>query len=182
MPDHESFRRWCNSDCAFTIVSNNQEKHREAAFKQVKRAIKKKEKAIKKVYAEEKRIFKQSDLKTRKAAAKKACHDYIKQRDLGSKCICCHRELGNNYDSGHWLESGNNPKIRYHEDNINSQSVYCNRYKGGDSGDYEKNLRLKIGNDKVDWLLTQKGGTVKRSPSEYKEIETYYKNKLKELS
>ena len=116
-----------------------------------------------------------------KAAAKKACHDYIKARDLGSSCICCHRPLGNNYDSGHFLESGNNPKIRYHEDNIHSQSVYCNRYKGGDSGDYELNLRAKIGNARVDWLKTQKGGTVKRTPSDYKEIELHYKNKIKLL-
>ena len=83
-----------------------------------------------------KKVFYASDLKTRKWAAKKACHTYIKARDIGSSCICCGRNLGKNYDSGHYLESGSNPKIRYDEDNIHSQSVYCNRHKGGDSDDY----------------------------------------------
>jgi len=56
-PDHESFRRWCSSECAFTIVSNNQAKHREQAQKQVTRAIKKKETAINKEFAKKKRDY-----------------------------------------------------------------------------------------------------------------------------
>jgi len=66
----------------------------------------------------QKKLFYASDLKTRKNAAKKACHSYIKARDVGNSCICCGRNLGKNYDSGHFLESGNNPKIRYDEDTI----------------------------------------------------------------
>lgn len=128
-----------------------------------------------------KRVFYDNDVKARKKAAKYACHAYIKARDIGSVCICCGRPLGKNYDSGHFQESGNNPKIRYHEDNIHSQSVYCNRYKGGDSGDYEKNLRLKIGDERVNYLLANKGGTVKRTAQDYKDIEIYYKTKIKEL-
>ena len=137
--------------------------------------------AEKKVWAKEKREFRQSDVKVRKAAAKKACHAYIRARDQGKGCICCHRPLGAKYDAGHWLESGNNPQIRYDERNIHAQSVYCNQYKGGDSGDYEKNLRLKIGDEAVDDLLSKKGGTVKRTGEDYLEIEQYFKNKLKEL-
>jgi len=128
-----------------------------------------------------KKKFQRSDLKTRKAAAKKACHAYIKARDLGSLCICCNRHLGKNYDSGHFLESGNHPKIRYDEDNIHSQSVYCNRHKGGDSDDYRGNLIKKIGLERVERLESMKGGTVKRTPQDYQDIENYYKAKLKEL-
>lgn len=125
--------------------------------------------------------FYKDKLKTRKDAAKRWCHAYIKARDIGSLCICCNRHLGSRYDSGHFLESGNNSTLRYHEDNIHSQSVHCNHHKGGDSGDYEKNLRLKIGNSRVDFLLANKGGTVKRTAQDYREIEDYYKLKLKEL-
>lgn len=141
-----------------------------------KRKVKKK-----KEFAQRKRDFYANDLKTRKQAAKQACHAYIKARDAGMPCICCNRPLGAKYDSGHFLESGNNPVIRYHEDNIHSQSVYCNQYKGGDSDDYEGNLRKKIGDVKVDWLLANKGGTIKRTGEDYLEIEKHYKNKLKEL-
>ena len=129
-----------------------------------------------------KKVFYASDLKVRKAAAKKWCHAYIKARDLGSLCICCDRNLGKNYDSGHYLESGNNPKIRYDEDNIHSQSVHCNQYKGGDSGDYRVNLIKKIGLERVERLESLKGGTVKRTCDQYKAIEDYFKTKIKQLA
>ena len=128
-----------------------------------------------------KRVFYANDLKTRKAAAKKACHNYIRARDYGKSCICCGRRLGKKFDAGHYLESGNNPKIRFDEDNIHSQSVYCNQYQGGNSDDYRGNLIKKIGLERVERLESMKGGTVKRTCEDYKEIEKYYKDKLKEL-
>ncbi len=135
----------------------------------------------KKANARQKREFYDNDLKTRKAAAKTACHAYIRARDDGKPCICCGRPLGEKFDAGHFLESGNNPKIRYHEDNIHAQSVYCNQFKGGNSGDYKGRLIDKIGAERVDYLLANKGGTMKRTAQDYKEIEVYYKQKLKEL-
>lgn len=125
--------------------------------------------------------FQLTDLKIRKAAARVACHAYIKARDRGNLCICCNRNLGKNYDSGHFLESGNHPKIRYDEDNIHSQSVYCNQYKGGDSDDYRGNLINKIGIERVERLESMKGGTVKRTPQDYQEIEDYFKAKIKQF-
>jgi len=88
--------------------------------------------------------------------------------------------------AGHWLESGNNPIIRYNENNINSQLAYCNTYKGGDSGDYEANLRLKIGDRKVDQLKRFKGSKIrgkvlKRTADDYRAIEKHYKQKLKDM-
>ncbi len=146
--------------------------------KQAKKLIK----ADNKKHAKKKREFYDNDLKTRKNAAKSACHLYIRTRDKNDSCICCGRPLGKNYDAGHWLESGNNSFLRYHEDNIHAQSVYCNQYKGGDSDDYEGRLRLKIGDDKVDWLKANKSGTVKRTADDYKVIELYFKAKLKHLA
>ena len=138
-------------------------------------------KTKKKVHAKQKRDFYDTDMKTRKAAAKTACHAYIRERDKNNGCVCCDRPLGENYHAGHFLESGNNSFLRYHEDNINAQSVYCNNFKGGNSAEYEKKLRLKIGDERVDYLLANKGGTVNRTADDYKEIENYYKTKLKEL-
>ena len=143
-----------------------------------KKAVKDK---AKKEHSLRKKIFYANDLKTRKAAAKKACHDYIKLRDKGLPCICCNRPLNGKIDAGHWLESGNNPKIRYDEDNIHSQSVYCNQYQGGDSDDYRGNLIKKIGLERVERLEGLKGGTVKRTCEDYKEIESYFKAKIKSI-
>ena len=134
-----------------------------------------------KVNAEKKRAFYDDDIKTRKAAAKKACHDYIKARDIGLPCICCGESMTGQIHAGHYLESGNNPKIRYDEDNINSQRAYCNTYKGGNSDDYRGRLIEKIGLERVERLEDMKGGTIKRSADNYKQIEVYFKNKLKML-
>jgi len=151
---------------------------------QIQWAIANKAKGRKKIEQSERKITiaaKKNNLKTRKDAAKKACHDYIRARDSGKGCICCNKPLGNNFHAGHWLESGNNPQIRYDEDNIHGQRLDCNFFKGGDSGDYQENLIIKIGLDRVNKLKNLTGGTVKRSPDEYKIIEKYYKNKLEEL-
>ncbi len=136
-------------------------------------------KNMKKIHTTRKREFYDNDMKTRKAAAKKACHDYIKLRDKGLPCICCNRTMSKQIHAGHFLESNNNPINRYHEDNIHSQAAYCNTYKGGNSDDYEGNLRLKIGDKRVDYLLDHKGGTIKRTCDDYRKIEKYYKEKVK---
>jgi len=158
---------FCSDECKISWAIAKGNKDREKAKKKKNAAFKDK--------------FHQSDLKTRKAAAKAACHAYIRERDKGLPCICCDRPANKKMDAGHWLESGNNPLIRYDEDNINSQLVYCNQYQGGDSDDYEGKLRIKIGNERVDRLKAMKGGTIKRTCDDYKEIELYYKQKLKEI-
>lgn len=123
----------------------------------------------------------ENDLRTRKKAAKSICHEYIRERDKFDPCICCGKPLGDNYQAGHYLESGNNPKIRYDEDNIHAQRLDCNFFKGGDSGFYRVNLIKKIGLEKVERLESMKGGSVKRTTKDYLEIERHYKEKLKGL-
>ena len=151
------------------------------ATKKPKDLKKKTDIIVKKKHAKEKRSFQLSDRKTRKTALKTACHAYIRARDKDKLCICCNEPLGKDYHAGHWLESGNNPLIRYDEDNIHGQRVYCNKFKGGDSGDYQKNLRIKIGDNKVDRLLGMKGGVDPLSADDMLELENKYKQKLKDL-
>lgn len=161
-------------DCALDYQSHKREK--------AKARLAKKDKADKVAAAKKlKKEFYDNDLSTRKKAAKKACHDYIRARDRGKDCICCGRPLGDKYDAGHFIESGNYPFIRYHEDNIHAQSVHCNQYKGGDSGGYEERLIAKIGEDRVNWLKSNKHKLIKRTVEDYRDIENYYKGKIKGL-
>lgn len=159
--------RFCNKDCAISWAIENQQKGRD-----------------KLAQAERKEFIKakKNNLKTRKDAAKKSCHDYIRARDSGKGCICCGKPLGNNFHAGHFLESGNSPQVRYDEDNIHGQRLDCNFFKGGDSGDYHTNLIAKIGIARVNLLKNLAGGTVKRTAEDYLVIEKYYKDKLKELN
>lgn len=128
-----------------------------------------------------KKNFQKTDIKTRKDAAKKWCHEYIRLRDKDKPCVCCGKPLGEDYHAGHFIESGNNPQTRYDEDNIHGQRVDCNYFKGGDSGDYKENLIGRIGMDRVNAVLSKKGGTMKRTAQDYQAIEDYYRDKIKDL-
>ncbi len=123
-----------------------------------------------------------NDLKTRKNAAKTACHTYIRARDKGLPCICCGEPTGADSQAGHWIPSGQNPQVRYDEDNIHLQRLNCNYFKGGDSGNYKYNLIKKIGITRVEALESKQGGVMKRTCDDYLEIERYYKDKLKRLT
>lgn len=165
--------KFCNDNCMMTWIKEEQEKRRlKAIQKAYSTGGRKKGKSKKNC---------ENDLKTRKKAAKDSCHAYIRERDKGKLCPCCDKPLGDNYHAGHYLESGNNPKIRYDEDNIHGQRIDCNYFKGGDSGLYRVNLIKRIGLSRVEELESMKGGTVKRTPQDYKKIEVYFKNKLKSL-
>lgn len=159
-----SLAKACSVACSLKLINNEKAKE----FNRETRRLKSE--------------YRNSDLKIRKKAAKEACHAYIRERDKGNPCICCGRALGEKYDAGHFLESGNNSKLRYNEDNIHAQSVYCNRHQGGNSDDYEGRLRIKIGDDRVGFLLENKGGVVKRTVEDYREIEKKYKDKIKALN
>lgn len=145
------------------------------------KTLKTKQVEFRKETAKMKRNLNDSDLKVRKNAARKACHDYIKERDRGQGCICCGKPLGEVFHAGHNYTSSQHPFIRYHEDNIHGQRVDCNYFKGGDSGQYRENLIAKIGLERVEWLDENKSKPIKRTAEDYKEIEAYYKDKLKKL-
>lgn len=123
-----------------------------------------------------------NSLKTRKNAAKAACHTYIRARDNGLPCICCGEPTGADSQAGHWIPSGQNPQVRYDEDNIHLQRVDCNYFKGGDSGNYKYNLIKKIGIHRVETLESKQGGVMKRTCDDYRKIQDYYEDKLKVLN
>ncbi len=158
---------YCDLDCATAYGRDKGLKAKQVEFK--------------KTTAKMKRKLNDSDLKVRKAAARKACHDYIKARDKGQGCICCGEPLGELFHAGHFYTDGNHPMLRYHEDNIHGQRVDCNYFKGGDSGQYRPRLIEKIGADRVAWLDENKSKPIKRTAQDYKEIERHYKDKLKQL-
>jgi len=123
-----------------------------------------------------------NDLKTRKEAAKTACHTYIRARDRGLPCICCGEPTGMDSQAGHWIPSGQNPQARYDEDNIHLQNLNCNYFKGGDSGNYKYNLIKKIGIARTEALEAKQGGVMKRTCQDYLSIEKHFKQKLKDLN
>jgi len=141
--------------------------------------FKNKEKGKKIKHNKEKKAFQLSDKKIRKAAAIKACHTYIKQRDLGKNCITCDRPLVGKYDSGHFIKAGNHPYTRFMEKNIHSQCINCNQYNGGKEKEYKEVLIIKYGHLTVKALEKLKDKKIVRSADDYMAIENHYKDKIK---
>jgi hypothetical protein len=47
--------------------------------------------------------------------------------------------------------------------------------------EYEKNIRLKLGDEKVDWIHANKSKVTKRTIEDYRDIEKHYKDMLRQL-
>tara|TARA_R110002167_G_scaffold11043_5_gene49346 strand:+ start:44 stop:586 length:543 start_codon:yes stop_codon:yes gene_type:complete len=77
---------------------------------------------------------------------------FIRLRDKDKPCISCQRPLNNKFDSGHYRSKGGNPEIRFNEDNIHGQCVYCNRHLHANLIDYRISLIKRIGLERVEWL------------------------------
>jgi len=143
-------------------------------------AFKNKEKGKKIKHIAQKKNFQLSDIKIRKAAAKKACHDYIRERDKNNNCITCDRPLTGKYDAGHFMK-GTNSYTKFMEKNIHGQCVNCNQYNGGREREYEHALIAKYGRLTVLALKRLRSRKIKRTAQDYLAIEKYYKQKLKEM-
>jgi len=143
--------------------------------------FKNKDKGANKLRLEKKRAFRQTDLKTRKSAAIKACHEYIRERDKHKGCITCGKPLvGTKFDAGHFLKSTHS-YTKFMEKNIHGQCVACNQYRGGEEKIYESKIKEIYGLRTLEALYRCKSKAIKRTAEDYKAIENYYKEKLKEI-
>ena len=84
--------------------------------------------------------------------AQRAVNAYIRARDAGQPCISCGRHHAGKWNAGHYISRGASPALRYHHDNIWLQCEPCNTNKSGNQIEYRKNLLLKIGQARLDWL------------------------------
>lgn len=106
---------------------------------------------------------------------------FIRTRDADENCISCQKPLkGKKFDAGHFRSVGSNPQLRFNEDNVFGQCVHCNRDKHGNLLEYRKNLVIKLGVEKVEWLENFNESN-KLSIPEIKEKIQEYKNKIKQL-
>lgn len=105
---------------------------------------------------------------------------YIRLRDKEEPCISCSRPLGTKYDAGHYRSVGSCPELRFEENNVNAQCVYCNQHLHGNLINYRMGIIERFGLAVVDWL------EINHEPKHYtipelKEMKEYYKKKIKEL-
>lgn len=105
---------------------------------------------------------------------------FIRLRDKDEPCISCGKKLGAKYDAGHYRSSGGNPELRFEENNVHAQCVYCNQHLHGNLINYRLGLINRYGLAVVDWL------EINHEPKHYtieelKELKEYYKQQIKKL-
>jgi len=105
---------------------------------------------------------------------------YIRLRDANKPCISCERPLTSKFDAGHFLSVGSYPNLRFNEDNVHGQCVYCNQHQHGNQIEYGLRLPLRIGNDAYNRLMNKRGDALKLTLDEIKELIKIYKTKIKE--
>jgi hypothetical protein len=121
--------------------------------------------------------------------AQKLFNEYIKLRDANLPCISCGRYVldTGGWDCGHFKTVGSSPHLRFVEDNAHKQCSSCNR--GSEhyikkrervASAYEKNLRARIGDERVDAVKNDNEAR-HYTIDDIKQIKETYKQKVKDL-
>lgn len=153
---------FCDRDCAVRYAIANQAKGKKIKHRAQKQKLKSNDKAL------------------RMKEAQKAFNAYIRKRDEKEPCISCQRHHEGQYHAGHFKTTAARPDLRFNEDNCHKQCAPCNNHLSGNIGQYIAHLTNKIGQERLELLALDK--QVKYTCQELKEIELYYKEKLKKLN
>ena len=129
-----STQKACRLECAIVVQNQTKEKKWNTETRRRRAAIKPKAKHA--------------------AEAQSAINWYVRERDYFEPCISCLRHHNGQYHAGHLRPRGAAGQHRFLLWNLNKQCKPCNLDLSGNILLYEKNLRLKIGDDKVDFLLS----------------------------
>lgn len=112
--------------------------------------------------------------------AQKVFNAYVRERDKNEPCISCGRHHDGQYHAGHLLSCGSRPELRFHPSNNNKQCAPCNNHLSGNIINYRPRLIEKVGLEMVEYL--ENFNSVQRLTIEdFKEIESHYKQLLKEM-
>ena len=157
-------------ECATKWLRDNPEKAKKNRFKVERKELKDlKEKTL--------------DRKYYLKLAQTTFNTYIRLRDKDEGCVSCGTRANVKYDAGHFWNVGNNPAVRFDEDNNFKQcSKNCNTSLSGNLLEYRERLIAKIGQERFDALNERRNHVKKWTIEELKEIIQTYRNKIKTLN
>lgn len=113
--------------------------------------------------------------------AQQVFNSYIRERDKNKPCISCNKPLGKKFDAGHFYNANNHWNVRFDENNVHGQCVYCNQHLHGNLIEYGVNLEKKIGIDEFAVLRHNAYETRKFTINELQNIIEYYKRLKKNI-
>jgi len=114
--------------------------------------------------------------------AQKSFNAFIRERDKNKKCISCQKPLGEKFDAGHFWNKHAHGSVRFDENNVHGQCVYCNQHLHANLNNYTMNLEKLIGADEFIILREKAYETKKWSIDELKRITEYYKKMKKSFN
>jgi hypothetical protein len=113
------------------------------------------------------------------------CHEYIRLRDKNKPCISCNEPWHDEFQAGHFYKAELYSSLKFNESNINGQCKGCNLNKEGNESGYRVGFIKRYSKGQLDLLdskaLLEKKQGFKWDRIKLKEIQNYYKQKLKEL-
>lgn len=123
--------------------------------------------------------------KKEKEKAWKAFSEYIRSSSAGVDGLCICYTCGKVYhlkemDAGHWIE-GHGNVVYINEAYVRPQCHSCNRYHGGNQGEFRDRIRAEIGDTETDRLIQESYGTKELSTWDYIQLKEKYQKLLHEL-
>jgi hypothetical protein len=113
--------------------------------------------------------------------AQQTFNKFIRERDKGQLCISCDQYINGVKHASHYFSSGGHSNIRFNENNVHLSCYKCNVQLSGNLLNYQIAIRDKIGGEELIKLHELAHIEKKWTIEELQEINTVYKEKLKEL-
>lgn len=137
------------------------------------------------------KALKTKSISTLKGDLQKIFNTYIRLRDTKTSngkqyfvCISCGEPKGlDQMNAGHYWPVGGHEAVRYDEDNVHGQCIYCNNFAAGGkvTMNYAGRLLKKIGKEKFEALANRRMNRSKMMAFEVNLLIDEYKEKVKKL-
>lgn len=103
-------------------------------------------------------------------------------RDRNDGCISCHMgpTYGGQWHGSHFRSHGAASAVQFNLWNIHKACAQCNLFKSGNIAAYRPRLVEKIGQEKVDWLMSQ-NQVVRHSVAYYKRFKAVMGKRLRRM-
>ena len=147
----------CSVECSIAVIQSKTFKRKHEKEIRINNAIEKK-KVLEKLETHSDWLRK----------LQKVFNAYIRERDKNKPCISCGRPLVGKFDAGHYFSVGAYPNLRFNEDNVHGQDVYCNQHLHANIHEYTINLPKRIGQEAFERLQAERSKPLKLSIPEIK--------------
>jgi hypothetical protein len=107
---------------------------------------------------------------------------YVRLRDASKGCVSCDKPAswGGQWHASHFRSVGAASGLRFHLWNIHKACSICNNHKSGNLLEYLPRLKERIGEERVDWLLSQ-NAVVKRDREYLVRLKKVFAKKCKRI-